>query len=226
MMKNIFLGLLVIAFTACENRGSDDSRSLGDQEGSLASSKQDESSGEQVNETPSLKEDTMHEVQFDNVVEFAKFCAKTIENGDVVAAEKWIDAPVMFSPYAFIDQQMVKKFTVADMLIEDETVYAWGIYDARGDTILKRKSEYLAEFVLSFNWEDEDVEVQVYDEKPMAYGSELHNVQEVFPAAKYVSFYKPPSKEGFLDWRALIFVIEEQNNSYQLKAIVNNQWTA
>ena len=85
--------------------------------------------------------------------------------------------------------------------------------------------EYLNKYVLTFDINDKNVKTSTYNGKPTAYGSELHNMQEIYPNATFVEFYHPPSEVGYMDWNALIFVVEKNGNDYLLKAIIHNQWT-
>ncbi|HLV43055.1 MAG TPA: hypothetical protein VKY37_12305 [Brumimicrobium sp.] len=166
---------------------------------------------------------------FKDEVEFSKVCLEELREGNLEVFHQFAEKKILLSPYAYIDQANFRKVSIAEIETPNDDIHFWGIYDGRGDSILMTTPEYLNRYILNFPINSDGVEINVYEDKPKAYGSELHNMHEIYPNATFVEFYHPPSEEGYMDWNALIFVVEiikhDYGNEYLLKAIVHNQWT-
>ncbi|MFA5574791.1 MAG: hypothetical protein WC994_07030 [Brumimicrobium sp.] len=164
-------------------------------------------------------------LEFENELEFARFCLDQLKEENFQGLKKYANAEILFSPYAYIDLKTVRSIDLDDFDTSDEEIYFWGIYDGKGDSILLTNHEYLQKYVFNFDYNDGSIKTQIYTDKPNAYGSELHNIQEVYAGDTYVEFYKSPSEEGYLDWNALLIVVETIDGQYFLRAIIHNQWT-
>src|SRR5690554_780521 len=164
-------------------------------------------------------------VTFEDEVDFVKYCFLQLNEGNIEAVRPFVSEDILLSPYAYIEQKTVRKVSLAEIEAPKIEPSFWGYTDGKGDSILMTTPEYLDKYVFSIDINDELVKTSVYEGRPKAYGSELHNVHEVYPKAKMIEFYKPASKEGHFDWKTLIFVIEEVDGKFLLKAIIHNQWT-
>src|SRR5690554_4560798 len=188
-MRKLGIAICVLGLTACAG-SSDDSVETKEKNESI----EQETSSEE------------HEVlSFENEVEFARFFAEKLQEGDAETLKNYTNETILLSPYAFIDTNTVRNLSVEELLEENnDQIYFWGIYDGRGDSIQMTNSNYLNDYVFNVDVASENVEISSYLGKPKAYGSELHNVHEMYPDAKLVEFYQPPSEEGYMDWNALI----------------------
>ena len=208
-MKKVWGLALVVALFSCEDN------SVQVLDGEKAGS---EIEGESADEK-------QKQISFEDEVAFAKFCSNQLEEGNIEVLRPYTNGSILLSPYAYIDQSNVRKVSLNEIAAHTEDIHYWGVYDGRGDSILMTTPEYLNKYVLTFDINDKKVKTNTYNSKPKAYGSELHNMHEIYPNATFVEFYHPPSEEGYMDWNALIFVVEKIDNQYQLKAIIHNQWT-
>ncbi|MBW7867062.1 MAG: hypothetical protein H3C31_01920 [Brumimicrobium sp.] len=162
---------------------------------------------------------------FENELEFAQFCVQQIIAGNYNSLNDYMDEKgILFSPYAYIDVETAQQFDKERFNQSNEKMF-WGYADGSGDSIVSTLDEFIKKHVSWLNLKDPKLKINVYKDKPKTYGSELHNVQEIFPNNTYVEFYLPPSQEGYFDWNALIVVVDKENSNYLLKAILHNQWT-
>ena len=212
-MKRIWSIILVAGLLSCENT----------REQNATIDNVDAESGvnsEEVNEVEKDKK-----IEFKDEIEFAKYCANQLLDGNIKELSAYTNGNILLSPYAHIDQSNVRKVSLNEIAAHTDDVHYWGDFDGSGDSILLTTPEYLNRYVLSFDLDDKKVKQSISNKVPKVRGNELHNMQKTFPNATFVEFYHPPAKEGYLDWQALIYVIEKTNNQYILKAIIHNQWT-
>lgn len=213
-MKNITWSMiLAIGLFSCESADQDRSQSDTSQKKIAIDEMENE-------DAKDLKE----RVIFKDEVDFSKYCSSMLADGNIDALRPYTDGEILLSPYAFIEPT-ARKVTLAEIKEHTDEVYYWGDYDGSGDSILLTTPEYVNQFVLSFDLKDSKVKVAKYQSIPKVYGNELNNVQNKFPGATYVQFYQPPSKKDYMDWKALLFVVETKEGSFILKAIIHNQWT-
>jgi len=212
MIKKLWILIFVAGLCSCENSNEHDK----------------DNSDSEVETQPieeSAEEETQEAVSFKDEVDFAKYCSSQLENGNIDALGSFVRETILFSPYAYIDQSTARKVTLDEIAAHTNDIHYWGVYDGRGDSILMTTPEYLNQFVLRFSLNDEVVKINTYNDKPKAYGNELHNMHKIYPDAMFVEFYHPPSNDGYMDWNALIYVVEMKDDQYILRAIVHNQWT-
>jgi hypothetical protein len=218
-MKKLWGILLISSLFSCGNTAEQE----------LDQNKTDNAVKDESSEVPSEEKvgDNIEQEQisFQDEVEFAKYCATQFEKGNIEALRQFTKENILFSPYAFIAQSSARKVALDEVEAATDDIYYWGVYEGRGDSILLSTPEYFNKYVFNFDVNDKEVKVNTYSDQPKARGNELHNVQKIYPDAKFVEFYHPPSKEGYMDWNALIFVVEKVNDQYILSAIVHNQWT-
>lgn len=179
------------------------------------------SEGEEIapSETPEL-------IEFKDALEFAKYCATQLEKGNIKELKPYTNGEILFSPYAHVDTKTARKVMVSELEAHGETVHFWGIQDGSGDSLLLTTPEYIKRYVLNFDIQGKNVKQNASNQTPKVRGNELHNLQKHYPKATFVEFYQPPSKEGYLDWEAMIYVVEKIENQFILKAVLHNQWTS
>ena len=213
MKKITWSMILAIGLFSCESADQDRSQSDTSQQKKAIDGMENEDT-----------EDVKERVNFEDEVDFAKYCSSLLADGNIDALRPYTDGEILFSPYAYI-QPKARKVTLAEIKEHTDDVHYWGDYDGSGDSISLTTLEYINQFVLSFDLTDEKVKVNKSTATPKVYGNELNNVQKKFPGATYVQFYHPPTKKDYMDWKALLFVVEKKENSFILKAIIHNQWT-
>lgn len=184
----------------------------------------------QTNDLDSLEmevSDTYEIPSFDNEIEFAKYVIDKFNKFEFEALAPFIndDVGVLFSPYAHIVKETAPIYD-NHMLVDgfEEEVY-WGVQDGSGDPLYYTLRYFIERHISSLDINSDLTEINIFTDKPKNYGSELHNVHEIFEGDTYVEFYHPPSEEGYLDWKGLIVVVSKNGDKYQLKAIIHNQWT-
>lgn len=216
MKRKILFSVLILSFFACENNAEqDDNKSQIKRDTEVISKDKTEQQTEKV----------QHVKSFEDAIAFAEFCATQIKVGKAVDLEPYTEGEILLSPYAFIDTSTVRSVDIKALSQAKAKLYYWGTYVGRGDSIVLSTSDYIDKFVFNFDLEKDDVEVNTYKGNPKSRGSELHNIEKVFPNSISVEFYQSPSKKDFIDWNALIFVVTKKDNHFYLEAIVHNQWT-
>lgn len=170
------------------------------------------------------EDETAERVQFANEIDFAKYCAALLKEGNIDGLRPYTDGEILMSPYAYI-QPNTRKVTLGEFKERTNEVHYWGNYDGSGDSILLSTPQFLNKFVLDFDISTPDIKATKFQSTPKAYGNEMHNVQKIYPNLTYVQFYKSASKKENMDWRVLIYVVEKNGDDFILKAIVHSQWT-
>lgn len=133
---------------------------------------------------------------------------------------------VRFSPYAYVNVESDLVFSQEEMatLMEDETVYQWGVFDGTGDPIELTFEEYFYRFV--YDKEYVNAEEIVVDDR-LGPGSTLDNTDDVYPEATVVEYHFTgfePEFEG-MDWRSLRLVLEQDGNQWYLVGVIHDEWT-
>jgi hypothetical protein len=157
---------------------------------------------------------------------------------EVVAAMKSKDGPrlaefvhpergVRFSPYAFVDVDNDRVLSRADVrrLWEDDSVYSWGHADGTGDPILLTPAQYVERFVMDRDF-TAATSVSV-NEHPVR-GTTSSNAAAVYPNGTSVEFLLEHTEgqgDPAFDWRALRLMFENEDASWQLVAVIHDEWT-
>ena len=214
-MKRICSVILLASLLSCDNTGEQTS----------SIDVVERNSSENSNEVINDENERFKQIEFKDEIEFAKYFAIQLQEGNIKELSSYTSGNILLSPYAHVEKSTARKVSLKEIETHTDDVHHWGNFDGSGDSILLTTSEYLNKFVLSFDLKDARVKVSASTDKPKVRGNELHNMQDLFPKATFVEFYHPPSKAGYLDWQAVIYVVEKVNNQYVLKAIIHNQWT-
>lgn len=211
-MKRISVLILILALISCEN----------------PTDRKDIEQNMNLENQDTLKQsvvDSVTQKSFSSVIEFAQFCATQIKSGNSDALKPYVEKGILLSPYAYIDKSSARIVDLDELGNPNKQIHYWGVYAGRGDSILLSTPDYINKFVYSFDWKKDDVEIKSYNDNPKSRGSEMQNIQSLYPNSTSVEFYQPPSKQGYLDWNALIFVVHKVKDLFYLEAIVHNQWT-
>jgi hypothetical protein len=139
---------------------------------------------------------------------------------------------VRFSPYTYVqvepdapdEEDLVFGADQIPDLLNDTTVYHWGVYDGSGEPIDLTFREYYDRFIYDADFAHP--EVVGFDEE-IGWSSMINNIAEVYPVAVTVEYHF----EGFepeyagMDWRSLRLVLEEWDGIWYLVGIVHDEWT-
>ena len=153
-----------------------------------------------------------------------------LKDGDMEALSSLIHPSkgVRFSPYATVQtgagEDLVFSANQVRGLMGDPTVYHWGAYDGSGEPIDLTFRQYHDEFVYGVEFARPDV---VGFDEVVGQGNSIDNIASVYPNGVMVEYHF----EGFepeyagMDWRSQRLVFEEQDGSWYLVGIVQDQWT-
>lgn len=166
-----------------------------------------------------------HSFEFENAQDFAEFCLVALKEENEEVLMPYLEEELLLSPNAYIEKDEVQRLKAQDILNPSEKVYHWGDQPGSGFPIELTIPAYLDSFVLDVDFESDVVEMNTYTAKPVARGSELHNMQDLFPGCSFVEFYMPPSEEGFIDWSGIYLIVRQKDNDFTLVGIVHNRWT-
>jgi hypothetical protein len=133
-----------------------------------------------------------------------------------------------FSPYATVQVgvggDLVFSAGQVSLLMDDATVYHWGVYDGSGDPIDLAFQDYYEEFAYGVDFARPDV---VGFDQVVGQGNSINNIATAYPNGVMVEYHF----EGFdpqfagMDWRSLRLVFEEQAGTWYLVGIIQDQWT-
>jgi len=133
---------------------------------------------------------------------------------------------VRFSPYGYVQlSDLVFLPGQVRGLLDDPTVYHWGVYDGSGLPINLTFAEYYAEFVYDLDFANAP-EVGINRRMGPA-GGTLDNTVEFYPGAIVVEYHFPgvdPQYAG-MDWRSLRLVFREEGGTWYLVGIIHDEWT-
>ena len=132
---------------------------------------------------------------------------------------------IRFSPYSAIqpDDLVFFKDEIAG-LMDDPTVYHWGIYDGSGLDMDLTFAGYFAEFVYDVDFASAP---QVAVNQRLGQGNTIDNSAEVYPGEMIVEYHFPgfdPQYDG-MDWRSLRLVFRYCQGNYDLIGIIHDEWT-
>lgn len=108
-------------------------------------------------------------------------------------------------------------------LFGNPKVLNWGSYDGSGDPINLTTADYLGGFVLDRDFKNAPA---VSVDSVMGQGNTLLNAKEVYPEARVVEYYFPGTeKPGYMDWKTLRLIFEEDAGGLWLVCIAHDEWT-
>jgi hypothetical protein len=135
---------------------------------------------------------------------------------------------VRFSPYATVQTgaggDLLFSTSQFQLLMEDTTVYHWGVYDGSGEPIDLTFRQYFQEFVYDVDFVRPDV---VGFNQVVGQGNSIDNIATAYPNGVMVEYHFEgfDPQYGGMDWRSLRLVFEGQGGTWYLVGIVHDQWT-
>lgn len=159
--------------------------------------------------------------------EAAKAIMTALQKQDLATLTSYIH-PVkglLFSPYAHIETDTAMTFHAGELpTLEDPKVYEWGSYDGSGEPISLSFGDYYKKFIYDQNFAEAEA---IGHNKWLGEGNTLVNIQDVFPGSTFFDYHFSgfdPEYSG-MDWESLILVLEQQDGSWYISAILHSQWT-
>ena len=145
---------------------------------------------------------------------------------DTVSEYTHPELGVRFTPYTFVTVESDLVFTKNEIknFLNDANVYLWGYYDGSGEEIRLTPGEYYEKFIYPADYVNAP---QIGYNEVLSFGNMLENQFEVYKGAIIVEYYYPgfDPQYGGLDWRSLRLVFQQNNGSWKLTGLINNQWT-
>ncbi|RXJ04225.1 hypothetical protein DS745_02225 [Anaerobacillus alkaliphilus] len=133
---------------------------------------------------------------------------------------------VRFSPYAYVHVDTDQVFSADEILVlmEDDTVYEWGVFDGSGYPIEMTFQEYFYRFVYDEDYAN--AEEKAVNER-LGAGNTLDNTSEIYPDATVVEYHFTGFDPEFagMDWRSLRLVFEELDGAWYLVGVIHDEWT-
>ncbi|MEN2768843.1 ankyrin repeat domain-containing protein [Ornithinibacillus xuwenensis] len=166
------------------------------------------------------------------IVEQANNVLTLLQEQDMngLAEEIHPDKGVIFAPYLQIQQTPMSEehepinFQTNEIpgLLNDSTIYNWGVQGASGLPIEMTAAEYFDNYV--YTKQEPDV---LYVNEEAHGGTEyLYSVREVYPDAQTVEyFYNETQSDYDLSWAGLMLIFEPYQGEWKLVGIVHNAWT-
>ncbi len=149
------------------------------------------------------------------------------KDGKALAKLAHPDKGVRFSPYAYVDVDVDRVFSPAEIASfwEDRRSYFWGFADGTGDPINMTPNQYYDRFIMDRDFANA-TSISINNDR--ASGNTINNAAAVYPETTRVEFYVVPQVgEGTpeFDWAALRLVFERSADSWYLIALIHDEWT-
>lgn len=133
---------------------------------------------------------------------------------------------LLFSPYGYVDMENAVTLSKSevDNLDDNNEEYEWGSYDGTGDPIVLNFQDYYEEFIYNQDFLNPEI---IGNNVRIGQGNTLENIHETFDNAQYVEFHFSGFDDQYegMDWESLRLVFTQDGDSWNLLAIVHDQWT-
>jgi hypothetical protein len=152
---------------------------------------------------------------------------RAFKDKDMVSLSAYVhpEMGLRFSPYAYVkDTDQVFAPEKVAGLMDDYTVYTWGVYDGSGAPIDLSFPDYYTKFIYDVDFSDAP---QVALSHRLGVGNSIDNSLEFYPVSIIVEYYFPgfDAQYAGMDWRSLRLVFTEYNSTWYLVGIIHDQWT-
>lgn len=132
---------------------------------------------------------------------------------------------VRFSPYAYVRaEDLIFAPQQLGGLMNDPTLYTWGVFDGSGEPIVMTYADYHARFVYSGDFAAADT---VSFNQRIGLGNSLDNSRDFYPNALIVEFYLAPRdpQYGGMDWQSLRLALLYVDGAWRVVGVIHDQWT-
>lgn len=178
---------------------------------------QDESENEQAEDEPLTVEEVAQKV------------VTSMKNKDMETLADFVHPQkgVRFSPYAYVHVDEDQVFSAEEIkgIMDDQTVYHWGVFDGKGNPIEKTFADYFERFVYDQDYLNAE-EISVNER--LGHGNTIDNSREVYADATIYEYYFSgfdPQYEG-MDWRSLRLALEKaEDGKWYLVGVIHDEWT-
>ena len=144
---------------------------------------------------------------------------------EIVAEFVHPEMGVRFSPYTYVqDSHLVFMPDELPGLVGSDQVFEWGSFDGSGDPIELTFDEYYERFLYSADFANPEM-MAVNEE--LGYSSMINNIADYYPGSSFVEYHFSGFEEdyGGLDWVSLRLVFIQEEGTWFLVGLVNDQWT-
>ena len=176
--------------------------------------------------TPSEPTPTPRDPQAEVLARAAEV-VQLLKNQDMVTLATYVhrNRGLRFSPYATI-QTSDLIFTASQVpgLMDDPTIYHWGISAGAGDALDMTFAEYYAEFIYDVDFASAP---EIAVDQRLGPGSTIDNSGEYYEDNSIVDYYFPgfdPSYQG-MDWRSLRLAFKYCQGDWMLTGLIHDEWT-
>lgn len=132
---------------------------------------------------------------------------------------------IRLSPYAYVEDSHLV-FVPKDLptLVGSDEVFIWGAFDGTGDPIELTFDDYYERFLYSADFTNPE---QMGVNERIGQGNSLDNITEFYPGSSFVEFHFSGFEEQFggMDWVSLRLVFIQEDGTWFLVGMVNDQWT-
>ncbi len=182
---------------------------------------------QEVSEAYLLQGDLLVTPAQSQVLPLAETAIRALQAKDMAALSALVHptAGLRFSPYSFVRPEHLV-FTPEQLttLLDDPTIYNWGIFDGSGAPIEMTFADYFARFVYSKDFAEAE---QVSADQRLGGGNTIDNSQEFYPGAVVVEYHLPGENPeyGGMDWQSLRLVFQQIDGAWYLAGIIHDEWT-
>jgi len=161
------------------------------------------------------------------IEEAADVVINALANKDLATVADFVhpEMGVRFSPYTYVeDSHQVFMADELPELVGSDEIFLWGYYDGTGDPIELTFEDYYEAFVYSADFANPE-EMAVDEE--LGWSSMINNIEDFYPGSSFVEYHFSGFEEeyGGMDWASLRLVFIEEDGTWFLVGIVNDQWT-
>ena len=132
---------------------------------------------------------------------------------------------IRFSPYTYVDESHLV-FTPAELpgLVGSQEVFLWGAYDGTGDPIELTFDAYYDRFLYSADFANPEA---MAVNEVLGSGNSLNNIADFYTGSSFVEYHFSGFDEdyGGMDWVSLRLVFIQEDGTWFLVGLVNDQWT-
>jgi hypothetical protein len=132
---------------------------------------------------------------------------------------------VRLSPYAYVeDAHLVFMAEELPELIGSDEVFVWGAFDGTGDPIELTFDAYYERFLYSADFANPE---SMAVDGQLGHGNSINNIPDYYPGSSFVEYHFSGFEAQYegLDWVSLRLVFIQENDTWFLVGMVNDQWT-
>lgn len=160
--------------------------------------------------------------------ETAEIIINALADKDLETVAKYAhpEKGVRFSPYTFVEEShLVFSSDELPKLVDTDKVFTWGVFDGSGDPINLTFDDYYDRFLFSADFSNPE---EMAINKELGWSSMINNIADFYPGSSFVEYHFSGFIKEFdgMDWVSLRLVFIEENDTWYLVGLVNDQWTS